>query len=115
MKRIFYAGGSALTTDSLADAVLDYAEALAKSPQAADVVKIPIVLDSGHAGIATMLVGPASQLFTVSEDAELLTVPDDAEIVDELRKRSLRVGSPRPVTQGDSEPVAVLHLQDEFE
>ena len=115
MKRIYYAGGSALTTDGLADAVLDYAEALAKSPQAADIVKIPIVLDSGHAGTATMLIGPASQLFSVSEEAELLTMPDDSEIVGELNKRSLRVGSPRPVTHVSDEAVPVLHLQDEFE
>lgn len=108
MKRIFYAGGSALTSNSLADAVLDYAEALAKNPRA-DVVRIPVVLDSGHAGEATMLIGPASQLLTVSEDAELLSVPDDSDLVAELERRIRHVSSPRPMTQ------ATGQLEAEFQ
>jgi len=117
MKRIYYAGGSALTSDPLADAVLEYAEALAKSAQPqADVVTIPVVLVSGHAGQASLLIGPASQLFTVSEDAEMLKVPDDAGIVLELKRRTRLVGAPRPMTQvsgqGDRE---VMHVDDEYE
>ena len=115
MKRIFYAGGSALTSDPLADAVLGYAEALAKGTKA-DVVRIPIALDSGHAGEATLLIGPASQLLTVSEDAELLSVPDDSGLVAELERRTRYVSSPRPMTQasGQFEP-EIMHAPDEFD
>jgi len=117
MKRIHYAGGAALTSNALADAVLAYAEALAKSAQPqADIVTVPVVLDSGHAGEASLLIGPASQLLTVSEDAEMLKVPDDAGIVAELQRRTRRVGSPRPMTQasGQSDP-EVMHVDDEYE
>ena len=115
MKRIYYAGGSALTSDALANAVLDYAEALAKGTRA-DVVRIPAVLDSGHAGEATLLVGPASQLLTVSEDAELLTIADDTELVADLRRRTRFLSTPRPMTQttGQLEP-EVLHVGEEYE
>lgn len=114
MKRIFYAGGSALTSNSLANAVLDYAEALAKSPRA-DVVRIPVVLDSGHAGEATLLIGPASQLLTVSEDAEMLTVPDDSGLVAELQRRTRFVSSPRPMTQASGQFDPILHAGEEFD
>jgi len=113
MKRIFYAGGSALVTNELADAVLNYAEVLATSSTQADVVRIPVVLDSGHAGEAHMLIGPASQLFSLSEEAELLNLPDDSFVVAELQRKARLAGSPRPMTN-HTEP-EVMELQDEYE
>jgi len=92
---------------------MTYAEALAKSSPQADVVKIPVVLDSGHAAEAAFLIGPASQLFSVTEEAEMLAVPDDSGVAQELLRKALLVGSPRPMIQvnGDSTSVST----EEFE
>ena len=98
MKRIYYSGGSILTGDAIAEAVLLYASALAKSPLS-DVVHIPIVLPGTEGAIAGLLIGPASQVMCVPSDeggdSELI----DDELVVELERRTLMIGSPRPVPQ----------------
>lgn len=96
MRRVYYSSGSMLTGDEIAHAVLEYAEALAKDGRA-DIVEIPVVLPSGGAGTATLLVGPSSQLASVTEESSLLAPSDDA-LVDDLRDRTMRLGSPRPGT-----------------
>lgn len=97
MQRIFYASGSVLTGDAIAEAVLAYAQALAKSPLA-DTIRIPVALDAvGTSGWATLLIGPASQIMMVPEIGLDFDLPDDDELVDELQRRALLIGSPRPV------------------
>ena len=66
MKRIFYAGGSVVTGDRTADAVLRYAQALAQR-DASDIIDIPIFAAGGTSGRAQLLVGPASQLLIATE------------------------------------------------
>jgi hypothetical protein len=61
MKTIHYAGDVVLTNDDVADAVVDYASALAKKGSSAELT-IPVVLDDGSTSTASMLLGPASQL-----------------------------------------------------
>jgi len=97
MRRVYYSSGSMLTGDTIAHAVLEYAEALAKDGRA-DIVEIPVVLASGRTGTATLLIGPSSQLASVTEETELITPLDDS-LVDELRRRTMRLGSPRPGSQ----------------
>jgi hypothetical protein len=66
MKRIFYAGGSVVTGDRTADAVLRYADALAQR-EASDIIDIPIFAAGGAFGRAQLLIGPASQLLIATE------------------------------------------------
>ena len=97
MRRVYYSCGSMLTGDTIAHAVLEYAEALAKDGRA-DIVEIPVVLASGSVGTATLLIGPSSQLASVTEESTLLA-PLDESLVEDLRVRTMRLGSPRPGMQ----------------
>ncbi|MCA5924266.1 hypothetical protein [Curtobacterium oceanosedimentum] len=67
MKHIQYDRSSILTTDDVADAVIEYAAALAGGDRA-DTVSIPAVAADGTMTTTKVLIGPASQL--VVEDAE---------------------------------------------
>ncbi|GAB3138667.1 hypothetical protein [Marisediminicola antarctica] len=77
MKRIFYAGGSVVTGDRTADAVLRYAQALAQR-EASDIIDIPIFAAGGISGRAQLLVGPASQLLIATE------IPRHSEFDDDV-------------------------------
>jgi hypothetical protein len=93
VKRLHHAGGSVLTGNALADAVLDYARALGDRHML-DVVDIPVVNDHGEYGHAQLLVGSGIELMSVttsSKDPELV----DQDTVDALvrqtaEKRALR-------------------------
>ncbi|MDM4764197.1 hypothetical protein QT381_14405 [Galbitalea sp. SE-J8] len=106
MQRVFYAGGSFLTSDQIAEALFDYAAALATSPLA-DVVHVPIVDErSTRQSVATLLIGPASQLMSMAADIDGLVDPIDTETVEELERRALLVGASRPVPEALREGVA---------
>ena len=112
MKRIYYASGSVLTGDAIAESVLAYARALAKSPLA-DVIHIPVIVaGQDEGGVASLLVGRASQLMCVDEATDGLIEPLDGALVAELERRSQLIGSPRPMSQ--HEPVDA-QLVDEYE
>lgn len=96
MKTIIYAGGELLTGDDIATAVLEYSAALAEF-SGADTVDIPVLDAEGSRIVATVLIGPASQIMAVdahTAGAELT----DPEVVRRLQgvTRSLR---PRAVAQ----------------
>lgn len=76
MRKIVYAGGTFYTGNDLAESLLEYAGALARSSTAATIV-LPGRTPDGAVGDVEVLIGPASQL--VSEP-----VPDEdlPEIVD---------------------------------
>ena len=61
MKRILYAGGSFITGDSIADAVLDYAAELANAGKAAKLIIPALDLEQRQEEVA-LVVGPSSQL-----------------------------------------------------
>jgi hypothetical protein len=61
MKRILYAGGSFLTGDDIADAVLDYAAELANAGKAAKLV-VPALDLEQQPEVVSLVVGPSSQL-----------------------------------------------------
>jgi hypothetical protein len=110
MMRIYYSGGSLLTGDALAASVLAYAEALAKSPRA-DIVQIPVLVpDSDDLALASLLIGPASQLMSVPELSHGRVEPFDALLVDDLERRSLLLGSPRPIAQ-----TATIDAHDDYD
>ncbi|GAA2045664.1 hypothetical protein GCM10009819_36440 [Agromyces tropicus] len=109
MERIHYAGGVLLTGTAIADAIVDYAAALATRQSAAS-VDIPVRLDDGSTARAHLLIGPASQLVTepVSNDhgAEL----EDEELVGRLRSATGALSDIRPIA--DPSAVVADHTDD---
>ncbi|PPG49645.1 hypothetical protein C5C24_12065 [Rathayibacter sp. AY2B3] len=99
MERIHYAGSSVLTGTAIARSLLAYAEALALT-KGSITVDIPIRQESGLPGRAALLIGPASQLFSESEDdgaEELL----DEELVERFTRETARLGVSHPVAEED--------------
>ncbi|TFC79595.1 hypothetical protein E3T23_10025 [Cryobacterium cheniae] len=86
MKRIFHPGGSVVTGDDLAVAVMYYAEALSLRPQV-DVVDLPIIDDTGLVGRVQILIGGSGRLgcITVESCLSELLEPDT---VDTLRHKA---------------------------
>jgi hypothetical protein len=87
MKRIFHPGGSVVTGDELADAVLHYADALSRRNQV-DVVDFPVIDESGTLARVQILIGTPGGL--TSLDAES-SHPDifEADTVDTFRHKAL--------------------------
>jgi hypothetical protein len=89
MKRILYAGGSFLTGDDIADAVMDYAAELANAGKAAKLV-VPALDLEQRPEFVSLVIGPSSQLMAepVATGREI----DDEEFTDALllRTRLLR-------------------------
>jgi hypothetical protein len=86
MDRIHYAGDSVLTGTAIAEALLEYAEALAKVDASAT-VDIPTRLEDGSAGRTKFLIGPASQLASDMEPSDYEEIVDD-ELVAQFRQKT---------------------------
>jgi hypothetical protein len=100
MERIHYAGSSFVTGDQIAHALIDYAHYLTAYNKSAS-VDIPVRRADGTLGHANFLLGPTSQLVSVSE-------PDPGplgEVVDDRLVASLRELS---VVQPIARPRAVM-------
>jgi hypothetical protein len=107
MKRIYYASGSLVTGDRIAEAVIVYAELLALR-DTSDTIDVPISLDSGEVGRAQLLIGPASQLVLVPEETDAdadgpVAEIEDVETVIDLERRIARHRSPRPLANDDAD------------
>jgi hypothetical protein len=87
MKQVIYAGGTFLTSDAIAEALLHYAEELANHGRAASIT-VPAVGSEGEIEVQ-VLVGPASQL--MAETAELGESsdrePDGTAFIEDIRRR----------------------------
>lgn len=101
MKRIFYASGSVLTGDRTADAVIKFAQVLAER-EASDVIEIPIFIAGSAVARAQLLIGPASQLMTISEDPRHIEFDDEEtlRLIDE-RVEALLCPKAQPVDIAD--------------
>lgn len=86
MKRIRYAGGSFLTGDAIADALLDYATALARAGTADHVIVPGLGADEAPTSV-DVVVGPASQLIAEHEESGA-EEPHHEEFVADLRRRT---------------------------
>jgi hypothetical protein len=105
MKTITYAGESFVTGDEIALAVLDYARALARSGSA-DTVEIPVRTGAGDITVATLLIGPASQIVAEDDQDPGDELRDD-EVVAELSRRSRATESPAAAVD-DTEGLGLL-------
>lgn len=92
MHRVHYAGGSVLTGDAIAGALLEYAAALARKSSSAT-VEIPVREPDGNRGIAQVLIGPASQLVSTHEQSETNEIEDD-ELVKRFELATRRLATP---------------------
>ncbi|HWM32827.1 MAG TPA: hypothetical protein VNR36_01175 [Pseudolysinimonas sp.] len=81
MRLVSYAGGNFVTSDVVADALLDYAAALGNAHHAAAIV-VPAV----GLGQIRLLVGPASQLLSVPVQ-DTRNEPDGAEFTADIEAR----------------------------
>ncbi|MEO6532580.1 MAG: hypothetical protein ABIO06_03285 [Pseudolysinimonas sp.] len=106
MKRILYAGGSLLTGDSIADAVLDYAAALANAGRAAK-LDVPALDLEQRPESVLLVIGPSSQLMAepIAFDREL----DDDNFTTQLRLRTRVLESKTGTADGgDAEAFSAL-------
>jgi hypothetical protein len=83
MREITYAGGSFVTSDEIAQALLEYGAALANADRAAT-VHVPAI--AGGAPDVTVLVGPASQLMATPYDGSGED-PDGAKFITDVGDR----------------------------
>lgn len=107
MHRVHYAGGSVLTGDAIAAALLEYAAALARNASSAT-VEVPVREENGRRGVAEVLIGPASQLVSTHEpdldddalDDEIL----DVELVERfsVASRGLDSSAAEPLDEDQS-------------
>lgn len=104
MRRLHYAGGQLLTADTTCKAVLRYARALAES-DTADVVTVPAIGESGSTVAAHLLIGPASQIFSVPVPSEGAPEPADREVVAELEARTRRLAPSTPAWPDEMQDV----------
>ncbi|MET0888213.1 MAG: hypothetical protein ABWX92_17380 [Mycetocola sp.] len=108
MRRLFYSSGSLLTGDEVCKAVLRYARALAVTGDA-DIIVIPVVTDDGISGLAHMLVGPASQVFSMPA-ASNGDDPFDSEIIGRLDSMTRALQPSRPEAEAARTDVLDLDL-----
>lgn len=85
VKRILYAGGSFLTGDGIADAVLDYAAELANAGKAAK-LDVPALDLEQKPERVSLLVGPASQI--LAEPVSLGQEIEDEAFTAQLRRKT---------------------------
>jgi hypothetical protein len=108
MRRLYYSSGSLLTGDEVCKAVIRYASALAGTGDA-DIIAIPVVTDDGIAGMAHMLIGPASQVFSMPAPSSG-NDPFDAEIVDKLNSMGRALQPSRPEAEAARTDVLDLDM-----
>ena len=85
-----YAGDELLTGDDIAEALLEYGQALAQNGTASK-VQIPTVEPDGSRSTTTVLVGPASQIVAKPATTDVEELRDPAVVADlAARTRALR-------------------------
>ena len=85
MKEVTYGGGSFVTSDEIAEALLEYAAALGNADRAAT-VHVPTAGLSPDVTEVTVLVGPSSQLLSEPYDGGE-TDPDGAAFLSDVGDR----------------------------
>lgn len=76
MQQLFYAGDHFLVADSICQGVLQYCRVLGNAGKA-DVITVPYAETDGTRSSVHLLVGPASQIYTVPVRADVPDPEDD--------------------------------------
>ena len=105
MIRLHYADGYLVTADEIAEAVMQYSRALAVK-NTSDLVTIPIMEEDGTPAESTLLIGPASQLYTTPIEEpypELVDREIAVELVDKAEKlRADPAAFPQPLDERET-------------
>lgn len=91
MREVSYAGGTFVTSDEIADALLDYAAALANADRAT-AISVPALGPDGPIEVR-ILVGPASQIVTATIDRGEVELDGTAflgEVQEDVRRHDER-------------------------
>lgn len=94
MKHIHYDSSVVTTGDAIAEAVIEYAAALGAHGRS-DTVDVPTFDEHGSSTVATLLIGPASQIVIVDAPDDELE-PEDDELVARLHAASRAAGDEGP-------------------
>ena len=97
MLELHYSDGYVVTTGAIADAVLRYAKNLAEQ-KAYDLITVPIATPEGPA-VSSMLIGPASQLYTTPHSGAAADLDDEAAVMDLLSRNDRLVHPPETVSE----------------
>jgi hypothetical protein len=101
MKRVSYAGESFLTTDTVADALVDLTAALGRT-QKAEVVEVPAVDREGKIQAVRLVVGPASQIVAIHVDSRY-GEPEVGDTVTRLRAQARATDRPNVAMTSSAE------------
>ncbi|GAA1494369.1 hypothetical protein [Curtobacterium herbarum] len=109
MKTIRYDNTAILTSDDVADAVIEYAAALSGGDRA-DTVAVPAVAEDGTMTTTKILIGPTSEVVVEDADEDALELEND-EFVARLRAAARTFGHDTVIhadtrsdlTEGDGE------------
>jgi len=114
MRNLHYSSGHLLVGDLTCKAVLRYARALADVGKS-DVISVPVLTVGGGRAYAHLLIGPASQLWSVPIDSSEVEEPDDAEAIAHIEQETRRMQPARPSwneEMTDIPPLDFLDYQD---
>lgn len=95
MRKLHYSSGHILVGDLTCKAVLRYARALADVGKS-DVIQVPVLTEGGGRAYAHLLIGPASQLWSVPIDSSEVEEPDDADAIAHIERETRRMQPARP-------------------
>jgi hypothetical protein len=101
MKNIHYDSSVILTSDDVADAVIEYAAALSGGDRA-DTVEVPAVAADGTMTTTKILIGPASELVVEDADEDELEADHDV-FVARLRSAAKTFGHHEPIHAAERE------------
>jgi hypothetical protein len=108
MRKLFYSSGDMLVSDHTCKALLRYARALANANKAV-VVSVPVLIEGGVPATGHLLIGPASEIFSVPvENSE--EGPVDLEVIAELERLTRTLQPSRP--SWDEEMTDIGSLSD---
>lgn len=97
MKRVEYVTGSFVTSDAVADALLELVAMLGRDDEAR-VVHVPSVETDGSTVTVDLVVGPASQVRATAEKTDI-PEPESGEALEHLRAMMKTAGPSMPVQQ----------------
>lgn len=106
MRRLYYTGGYVITADAVCKATLRYARALAED-HTSDVVSIPVLVEGGVTANAHLLIGPASQLYSVPVGDAIDEFPA-SDVVADLERRTRFLQPSRPEWPDEMEDVPTV-------
>ncbi|TFC01067.1 hypothetical protein E3O42_11375 [Cryobacterium adonitolivorans] len=100
MKRVWYCGESFLTTDGVADALVELVVAFPDG-HGSELLELPAVDRGGDEVVVQVIVGPGSELISVPEES-MAGEPDTLKTVAHLRSRMRTTTVARELTYSEA-------------